>query len=139
MLIGGAVHNVDPKGRVFIPSKFRMDLGSRFYACKWFDGCIRGYNEKEWLNFMDKIAKLPITANQVQREICQSTAELDMDVQGRVMLPEDLRRHAGITTDTKIIGMGEWVEFWNPATASGLGEGITAEQSVEHLAAVGIR
>lgn len=139
MLFGGFLHNVDPKGRVFIPSRFRADLGNRFYVYASFDGCIRGYNEQGWADFMEKLSRLPINANQIQREICQSTAELEMDVQGRVLLPEELRKHADITEKAQIIGMGEWLEFWNPGQSESLKSAMTNEEIMSHLASVGIR
>ncbi|MCL2486098.1 MAG: division/cell wall cluster transcriptional repressor MraZ [Oscillospiraceae bacterium] len=139
MLFGGFLHNVDIKGRVFIPARFRPVLGARFYVCANHDGCIRGYNEQGWAEFMEKLSRLTIEANQILRKIYGSTTELEMDQQGRVLLPEELRAHAKITDKTKIIGMGGWMEFWNPETADSLKSALSDEEMMSHLASVGIR
>ena len=139
MLIGGFLQNVDIKGRVFIPSRFRSDLGSRFYVHASFDGCVRAYSEKAWEEFMEKLSTLPIDANQIMRDICESAAAVDMDAQGRVVINEDLRRHSGIENQVKIIGMVGWVEFWEPGRAEKQKASIDREETLQRLAALGIR
>lgn len=138
MLVGSSLHNVDVKGRVFIPSKFRLDLGSHFYVYSNFDGCVRGYNEREWAKLVEQLSQLPIEANQVKRLIFSSAVEVDMDSQGRILLPEELRSHAMIVDKTKIIGMNTWVEFWCPERAEQLENSITPQSAIEYLGAIGV-
>lgn len=114
MLIGSYLHNVDAKGRVFIPAKFRLDLGSHFYIYRSHDGCIRAYAEEEWKEVVEKLKHSTVKSNQLRRRILSSTVEVEMDTQGRVLIPDDLRRAAMIIDKVKVVGMADWVEFWNP-------------------------
>lgn len=114
MLVGSYLHNVDAKGRVFIPAKFRLDLGSRFYVYRSHDGCVRAYSEEEWSAVIEKLKNSTVKSNQVRRRILSTTVEVEMDTQGRVLIPEELRSFAMIIEKVRIVGMAEWVEFWNP-------------------------
>ena len=139
MLIGGFLQNVDIKGRIFVPSKFRADLGQRFYVYSSFDGCVRAYSEKEWQQFLLKLDSLPIDANQILRDICDSACEVETDTQGRAVIPEEVRRHANIDGQVKIIGMVHWIEFWNPDVAANQKSTSDKDETIRQLAAVGIR
>ncbi|MBQ4313195.1 MAG: division/cell wall cluster transcriptional repressor MraZ [Clostridia bacterium] len=114
MLIGGYLHSVDAKGRVFIPAKLRQDLGSTFYVNDGIDDCIRAYNETEWQKVMELLNQGTVESNNMRRRILSHTYDVTVDAQGRILLPEELRREVGITDQVKIVGMIEWVEFWNP-------------------------
>lgn len=59
MLIGEYQHNIDPKGRVIVPSKFREDLGERFYVTKGLDGCLFVLSPAEWDKLQEKIMSMP--------------------------------------------------------------------------------
>ena len=55
MLIGEYEHNLDSKGRVAIPTKFKKDLGECFYVTKGLDGCLFAFAKDEWLELENKI------------------------------------------------------------------------------------
>ena len=68
MLIGEYQHNIDPKGRVIVPSKFREDVGERFYVTKGLDGCLFVLSPTEWDKLQEKIMAMPISkARSLQR------------------------------------------------------------------------
>lgn len=114
MLVGSYLHSVDAKGRVFIPAKYRQDLGSTFYINNGVDDCIRAYNEVEWNKVVELLNQSTVEGNKMRRRIFASTVEVTADAQGRILLPEELRRSAHITDTVKVVGMSEWVEFWAP-------------------------
>lgn len=114
MLVGNFLHNIDAKGRVFIPAKFRLDLGSHFYIYRSHDGCIRAYGESEWNVVLEKLKSSTVKSNKLRRRILSSTVEVEMDTQGRILIPEELRKYALIIDKVRIVGMADWVEFWNP-------------------------
>ena len=106
MLVGEYRHNVDTKGRVSVPSKFREDLGQAFVITKGLDSCLFAYSKQEWKNFEDKLNTLPITnheARAFKRFFFSGAAECEVDKQGRVNIPQQLRDYAGIQKD----------EIWN--------------------------
>jgi len=138
MLIGSFLHNVDTKGRVFIPAKFRLDLGSHFYVYRSHDGCIRAYGEAEWKLVLDKLKNSTVKSNQLRRRILSSTVEVDMDSQGRVLIPEELRKFALIVDKVKIVGMADWVEFWNPDKFDLLDRMENEEEDVELMHELGM-
>lgn len=61
MLIGEYQHNIDAKGRVIVPAKFREDLGEHFYVTKGLDGCLFVLSAAEWKRLQDKISAMPIS------------------------------------------------------------------------------
>ena len=61
MFLGEYQHNIDPKGRLIIPAKFREDLGEQFVLSKGLDGCLFVYPLKEWQELENKLRSLPLT------------------------------------------------------------------------------
>ena len=115
MLVSSYVHNIDAKSRVFVPARFRLDLGVHFYVCYWeVDGCLRAYNEDEWAALNEKLNMLNVKTVNVARKILGEAAEAEMDSQGRILLPEKLRNRAGISEKVQFVGMNRWVELWEP-------------------------
>ena len=114
MLIGTYQHNIDPKGRVIIPAKFREELGEVFYAARGDDKTIALFSKKSWDELGEKIAALPSSKTvKLRRFLFSNAAELEPDKQGRVLLPQKLREYAGIDKDVVINGAGSRVEIWN--------------------------
>lgn len=113
MLIGSYQHNIDPKGRVIIPAKFREELGEVFYATKGADSSITVLSKESWKRLGDKICSLPFAQTKdLQRFIFSGAAELVPDKQGRVLIPQNLRDYAYLEKDVVIIGSGSKVEIW---------------------------
>ncbi len=138
MLIGEYSHNVDAKGRVFIPAKYRADLGSSFVVTKSADGSIRAHTAKSWERYVNAFSGATAEMNNLRRLICAGAVELEMDSQGRVMLPEALRKHAVITDKVQIIGMLDWVEFWNPEKYEAVTSNMTAEMEIQMLSGLNL-
>lgn len=116
MLVGEYRHNVDTKGRVSVPSKFREDLGQSFVVTKGLDNCLFAYSKEEWRNFENKINTLPLTnqeARAFKRFFFSGAAECEVDKQGRVNIPQPLREYAKIQKDVVIVGLSNRAEIWN--------------------------
>ena len=114
MLVSKYKHSIDAKGRVFIPAKYRTDLGERFYVQLAQGGCLRCYSAEEWGNVLAKIVNSTAKSINLRRRLCASTSEVEMDSQGRLLLTEDMRTHAQLTDTAFVVGMGNWAEIWNP-------------------------
>lgn len=89
MFLGEYQHNIDPKGRLIIPAKFREDLGEQFVLSKGLDGCLFVYPLKEWQELENKLRSLPLTqkdARAFARTFFSGANEAELDKQGRVLL-----------------------------------------------------
>ncbi len=114
MLMGSYQHNIDAKGRIIMPAKFREELGDVFYATKGADESITVYSRQGWEEFGAKICQLPSAqAKDLKRFFFSSAAELIPDKQGRVQLTQLLRDFAHLDKDVMIIGTGSRVEIWD--------------------------
>lgn len=116
MLLGEYRHNVDIKGRVSVPAKFRDDLGQSFVVTKGLDSCLFIYSKKEWETFENKLKLLPLT-NQDARSFIRfffaGATECELDSQGRINIPQNLRDYAGIKKNVVIVGVATRAEIWD--------------------------
>lgn len=116
MFLGEYQHTLDTKGRITVPSKFRDELGVKFVATKGLDNCIFLYPMEEWKRIEAKLHSLPFTRADVRsfaRFFFSGASELEIDKQGRTVLPNNLRDYACIDKETVIIGVGSRVEIWS--------------------------
>lgn len=116
MLLGEYRHNVDVKGRVSVPSKFRGDLGQSFIVTKGLDNCLFMYSKSEWETFENKLKALPLTNNDARsfmRFFFAGATECEVDKQGRINIPQLLREYAGIKKDVVIVGVSTRAEIWD--------------------------
>ena len=119
MLKGEYSHNIDPKGRLIIPAKFRDDLGEHFVITKGIENCLYIYPETEWNAFEEKLNALPTTTNKKARSYAYffqgSATDGDLDKQGRTFVPVYLRDFAGLEKEVVFIGLGRRAEIWDKA------------------------
>lgn len=116
MFSGKAYHNIDSKGRLFIPAMYREELGERFVVAKGFsDPYLIVYPEREWENLIAKIDALGLDKNAraVKRYVMMSANPTEMDAQGRIIITKEHREFAGLVKETAIVGMSSTLEIWN--------------------------
>jgi MraZ protein len=116
MFMGEFHHNIDDKGRIIIPSKFREDLGSSFVLTRGLDQCIFAYPRAEWTQLEQKLKALPFTkadARAFTRFFFSGACEVDLDKQGRIVLPSNLRTFANLTKECVVLGVSSRVEIWD--------------------------
>lgn len=141
MFMGEYNHTVDPKGRVIVPSKFRETLGDEFVVTKGLDGCLFVYDMKEWNVFEEKLKSLPITnkdARQFVRFFLAGAADVEVDKQGRILIPGVLREFAELTKDVVLIGVASRVEIWSKERWNGTASYDDMEEIAEHMADLGL-
>ncbi len=116
MFFGEYQHNVDKKGRAFIPSKFREELGETFMICRSIDSrpCLRVYSAEQWAALDEKLRALPARAGDFKRKIYSSATSLECDSQGRILIPLKLRDFAKLESEAYFIGMSDFFEIWRP-------------------------
>ena len=139
MLIGEYQHNIDPKGRVIVPAKFREDLGEHFYVSKGLDGCLFVLSPEEWQRLQDKIRSMPISKSRgLQRFFFSGAAEVEPDKQGRILLPQHLRDYAGLSKEITFIGASSRGEIWDSDHWNEFNSGLTQESIAEAMDDLGV-
>lgn len=141
MFMGEYNHTVDEKGRLIIPSKFREELGSDFVVTKGLDGCLFAYDNSEWKTFEDKLKLLPLTNKEARifaRHMLAGAAQVDIDKQGRILLPSNLRNYAGLEKDVVLVGVASRIEIWSKEKWDAFEEGIDIEELAEKMESLGI-
>lgn len=126
-------HTIDAKGRLFIPSKLREELGETFYVTMGMDSCLSVYSDVSWARFTEKFESLPYTRTKAMRPLFANAAKCEPDAQGRILLPQKLRAYAGLEKDVVVIGVSNRAEIWNAERWAALEE---AELNPENLSAV---
>ncbi|MFR8003119.1 MAG: division/cell wall cluster transcriptional repressor MraZ [Hydrogeniiclostridium sp.] len=139
MLIGEYQHSIDPKGRVIVPSKFREDLGERFYVTKGMGKSLFVLSPKEWEKLQEQIMAMPMSkARQLQLYFFAGAAEVEPDKQGRILLPQHLRDHAGLTKDIAFVGVSRRAEIWDAESWAAFNASLTQESIAEAMDELGL-
>lgn len=118
MFMGEYKHNLDTKGRIIMPSKFRELLDGQFVITRGLDRCLFAYTEEEWSRIEEKLKTLPLTkkdARKFTRLFFSGAAFVEIDKQGRINIPQNLREYAGLTKDCTVIGVSSRIEIWDSA------------------------
>lgn len=135
MLIGEYSHNMDAKGRIIMPAKFRDDIGPVFVLTRGLDGCLFGYPMAQWEILQEKMKQLPLSkkdARSFVRFFYSAATEAEVDKQGRINIPETLKNYAKIEKECRIIGVSDRIEIWSKTRWEEFAE--TAEESFEDIA-----
>lgn len=115
MLIGEYRHNIDDKGRIIIPSKFREEIGMKFVVTRGLDDCLFVYSMDNWNKIVSKLQTLPFTkkdARTFMRFFLSGATVCEFDKQGRINLTNSLILYAGIQKECTIIGVNDRLEIW---------------------------
>lgn len=116
LFIGEYFHTIDAKGRVIIPSKFREALGEKFIITKGLDHCLFVYPQDEWKSIEKKLRELPLTSKDARafvRFFFSGATECELDKQGRIIIPPNLRIHGKMDKEIVSIGVSTRVEIWS--------------------------
>ena len=118
MFMGEFHHNIDEKGRLVIPNKFRLELGERFIITRGLEKCLYAYSMTEWNNIVAKLKQLPFTKKDARtfiRSFFSGAAECEFDRQGRINITSPLVSYADLTKECVVIGANDRLEIWGKA------------------------
>lgn len=116
MFIGEYLHNLDEKGRLAVPKKFRPDLAKGAVVTRGLDNCLFLYTKIEWKKLADKLATLPFSQANTRafaRLMLAGAMDVEVDKQGRMVLPEYLRGFAGLKKNVVVAGLYSRLELWD--------------------------
>lgn len=142
MFLGEFIHVIDNKGRLTIPAKFREDLDTGLVVTRGLDRCLAIYPMPEWEQLASQVSGLPVTdrrARAFRRLVFANASDVDLDKQGRILIPPRLREYANLNGDVVIAGLNTYIELWNPETWADERERVEDDQAnIEEWAALGI-
>lgn len=116
MFMGEYRHTIDEKGRIIIPAKFREELGKAFVVTRGLDHCLFVYPALEWSQLEQKLKTLPFTRSDARaftRFFFSGATEAELDKQGRVNVPGNLRQYAKLDKECVVLGVSNRVEVWS--------------------------
>ena len=116
MLIGQYEHTIDAKKRLALPAKFRGELGEKVVVTKGVENCLVVYTEKEFLVMSEKLSNLTISqpeARSFTRTMLAGAMEITLDKLGRILVPDYLKKYAGLNKNVVICGLSNRLEIWD--------------------------
>jgi len=116
MLMGEYHHNIDDKGRLTIPSKFREDLGDKFVITRGLENCLFAYSENDFQKIVAELQQIPFTkrdARQFMRFFLSGATTVEIDKQGRINISTPLISYANLKKECVVIGTGDRLEIWS--------------------------
>ena len=141
MFMGEYNHSIDAKGRLIIPVRFREELGDEFVVTKGMDGCLYLYPFAAWKEFEDKLRNMPLTVNKESRKFARffmsGATTVELDKQGRILIPPVLREFAGLTKNIVVTGVLDRVEVWDREKWTQYSQYDDMDEIAEHMSEIG--
>ena len=143
MFMGKYQNSIDATNRMIVPSKYREELGYKCVLTKGIDKCLYIYPMSEWERFMTKLSALPssdMNARAFVRHFYANAVECEVDRQGRLTIPQELRDYAGIDKELVTIGILDKIEIWSRAEWENAEDGpqLAPEDIAQKMAEYGI-
>ncbi|HLD86143.1 MAG TPA: division/cell wall cluster transcriptional repressor MraZ [Patescibacteria group bacterium] len=116
MFIGEYQHSLDDKGRLQVPVKFRSDLKVGAVVTRGLDNCLFLYTRRAWEELAKRLANLPISRANTRafaRLMLAGAMDVEIDSQGRVLLPDYLRHYASLKRQVVVAGLYNRLEIWD--------------------------
>lgn len=116
MFMGQYKHNIDAKGRIIVPARFRDELNDKVVAAKGFDGCLNIYTTEQWEKLYQSLLSLPNTMKETRiylRTMMANAMECEFDTQGRILLSDALIKEGHLEKSCVFVGVGDHIELWS--------------------------
>lgn len=117
MFLGQYRHNLDSKGRLTVPARFRGYLSEGVYVTQGFDRNLMVLNASTFERLSQRINQMSLTdpaARELKRLLFAAADFVEPDKQGRILIPQFLRQIADINAEVVVVGVGEYFEIWSP-------------------------
>jgi len=125
-MTGNYDHKIDAKGRLFIPSTLRDELGELFYVTISDEDCLNVFSHESWERILEQNRARPMKEQRRFRMFFSNASKCELDSQGRFPLSQKLRDRIGLKKDVTVVGAGTFVQLWEPETYR-----IVAEQEAK--------
>jgi MraZ protein len=117
VFLGRHGHNLDEKGRLALPARYRDELRDGVVITRGFDNCLLVYPMAAWAPLAERVSALSIGDPDVRllrRMLFANATDLMLDRQGRILVPAELRAHAALEREAVVVGMHSFIEIWSP-------------------------
>ena len=133
-------HTIDAKGRLIIPAKFREERGEAFVITNGNDGCLNIYTKEAWETFLEKLLLLPGNEDKrkMVRALVSQADSVELDKQGRILVPNTLRERAGLMKDVVLAGAIDKIEVWDKTKWEDATDDTDIDDIAERLAELGL-
>lgn len=114
-LLGQHRYQLDAKGRVALPSKFREPFADGVYLTLGQDGCLFAFPQEEWARQSADVRGRPLSGGEArayQRMFFGNAERAELDGQGRLTIPQKLRSHIGLGREAVVLGVSDRLEIW---------------------------
>ncbi len=132
-MTGEYQHALDNKGRAFIPAKLRDEIGPVVFVTLSMDRCLSVYSSESWNRLTEKVNSMPYIRQRKMRPIFAHAVRCELDAQGRILLPQNLRDWAGLVKNITVVGCNNHAEIWD---SDSWNEVFMTETTPENIAAV---
>ncbi len=126
-------HSIDSKGRIFIPAKLREELGEVFYIALSEEECLTIYSLDRWNALLEKTASLPMTKQRKLRPFFAHASKCELDAQGRILIPQNLRDDIGLDKNAAIVGNGLFAEIWDADKWAGVDKEEATPENISNV------
>ena len=116
MIIGEFNQKLGDKNRIAFPKKFREELGNKLIITKGYEGCLVLMSPAQWEEMISGAVSGPFVSGLIRdttRFLLGSASEIELDAQGRFIIPSYLKEYGGLTNEGSFLGLGKWVELWD--------------------------
>lgn len=141
MFSGEYRHSIDAKGRVAVPARFRAELATGAHVSRWMDNCLAIFPNQAWQRLADRVGEQRYAdagARAFSRFLFSGAFEVELDGQGRLVLPAGLRDFAGLKGDAVVVGALDHIELWEPAQWAATSAEMNSDVFAERISNLGI-
>ena len=141
MFTGEFRHSIDAKGRVAVPARFRAELATGAHVTRWIENCLAIFPNQAWERLAEKVGELRYAdagARAFSRFLFSGAFDVELDSQGRVVLPASLRDFVGLKGDAVVVGALDHIELWEPGRWASTSEEMNSDVFAERIANLGI-
>jgi len=135
-------HSIDGKGRLAVPARFRAELATGAHVSRWIDSCLAIFPNEAWERLADRVSELRYAdagARAFSRFVFSGAFDVELDGQGRVVLPAGVREFAGLKSEAVVVGARDHIELWEPGRWVDYSAGMnSADAFAERIADLGI-
>ncbi|RPH31354.1 MAG: division/cell wall cluster transcriptional repressor MraZ [Chloroflexi bacterium] len=112
-------HALDDRGRIAVPARFRTRMAEGATLTRWLDACLAVFPRDAWAELAEKLRSLPLTSTQARqfgRFMSSGAVDVELDRQGRLLVPGYLRTYAGLEPgEVIVVGALNRLEIWAPS------------------------
>jgi MraZ protein len=134
-------HSIDAKGRVAVPARFRAELATGAHVARWMDNCLAIFPKQAWQELADRVREQRYAdagARSFSRFLFSGAFDVELDGQGRIVVPSGLRDFAGLKADVVVVGALDHIELWEPGRWNAAAADMSSDDFAERISNLGI-